>query len=103
MWKEKCGVKHDSGKPQWHLLRGMFQAVDEVMRVRAFGVEKYKDPDNWLNVEDGERRYTEAAIRHFTAALDGKERDEESGLLHLAHGSCSALFALAFALKRAEP
>lgn len=92
-------MKSDTGKPQWHLLRGMLGALDDVLRVRAYGVEKYGDPDNWLTVTDGHRRYVDAACRHLSRVLDGEHIDPESGLPHLAHAACSVLFALAMGLK----
>lgn len=87
--------KNDTGKPKWHLLRGMFGALDCVIRVREYGVHKYGDPDNWLLVEDGERRYVNAAMRHLARVIEGEHADPESGLPHLAHAACSVLFALA--------
>jgi hypothetical protein len=92
-------MKSDTGKPQWWLLRGMIPAIDYVMLVREYGVKKYKDPDNWLTVTDGHRRYVDAACRHLSRVVDGESIDPESGLLHLGHAACSALFALAFALR----
>lgn len=92
-------MKSDTGKPQWWLLRGMFAALDYLTFVREYGVKKYKDPDNWQNVEDGERRYVDAAFRHLAKHANGERVDPESGLLHLGHAFCSVGFALAFALR----
>ena len=56
-----------------------------------FGTEKYKDPENWKQVEA--ERYKDAMFRHMLAYLDDPEGvDEESGLLHLDHLCCNAAF-----------
>lgn len=67
--------------------------IDEIRRVRLFGVKKYKDPDNWRRVEP--QRYWDACVRHIIAALDDyKKTDEESGLLHLSHAATNLAFLL---------
>jgi hypothetical protein len=64
----------------------------------TYGAAKYGD-DNWREVEA--YRYLDALGRHLAQAsgvsLQGEpesDSDPESGLLHLAHVACNALFLL---------
>ena len=66
-----------------------------VLAVLEFGAQKYA-PGNWLKVSEPHERYTNAALRHLVARIEGEVRDPESGLPHLAHAVCSLLFALHF-------
>lgn len=95
-WESDCdmeetnqAVKADSGKPQLTLVPR--QIIFDIAEIRAFGVKKHKDPDNWKKVEI--QRYRDAAFRHFMAYLDDPQgNDEESGLSHLAHLACNIAF-----------
>ena len=84
-------VKADKGKLRLSLVpRGIIRAI---ARIRMYGVEKYKDPDNWKRVEI--ERYRDAAFRHFLAYLDNpKGKDKESGLYHLWHLACNIAFLI---------
>ena len=85
-------AKYDGGKP--HPSYVPPAAIRAVMEVREYGTAKYKDPENWRNVEPYSR-YWEATLRHVLAAWDDfMKRDEESGLLHLAHIATNAAFLL---------
>lgn len=90
MSAEMTGTKYDSGKLQWSLLP--FGPLSDVVKVLMFGAKKYA-PDNWKKVEPPSR-YGDAAMRHLIAYLEGEKIDPESGLPHLAHLVCCALFLL---------
>ena len=82
-------AKADAGKLQLTLVPT--QIIRDIARVRMYGVQKYKDPDNWKRVEL--ERYKDAAYRHFLAYLDDPSGvDEESGLPHLWHLACNVAF-----------
>lgn len=82
-------VKADAGKPRLTLVPR--QIIWDVAAVREYGNRKYKDPDNWKQVET--QRYRDAAYRHFMAYLDDPQGvDEESGLPHLSHLACNIAF-----------
>lgn len=82
-------AKADSGKP--HLTLVPQEIIYAIARVREYGVEKYKDPENWKRVEP--ERYRDAAYRHWLAYLkDPQGVDEESGLPHLWHLACNVAF-----------
>lgn len=85
----KQEAKADAGKPQLTLVPR--QILFDIAKIRAFGVKKYGDPDNWKQVDI--QRYRDAAFRHFVAYLDDPQgNDKESGLSHLAHLACNIAF-----------
>ncbi len=94
-----AGIKHDSGKPQWHLLP--YDALSYVVKVMTFGADKY-GPGNWRQLEAPEDRYFSALMRHLAAWQLGERFDPETGLPHLAHAATNALFLLWFDLKRSN-
>jgi hypothetical protein len=89
-------LKFDDGKPRWELLP--FDAVGAVVDVLTFGAKKYA-PNSWRALENGRERYTGALLRHLVAWNAGEQIDPESGLHHLAHVACNALFLVAIAGK----
>lgn len=83
--------KKDGGKDRWSLLP--WKGVRWIVKVLGFGAKKYK-PGGWRTVDNAVERYGDAAARHLAAYLDGEIIDPESGLPHLAHMSCCAIFLL---------
>lgn len=82
-------AKADAGKLELDLVPT--QIIREIARIRMYGTEKYKDPDNWKNVET--RRYVNAMLRHALAFwADPNGVDIESGLPHLSHLACNVAF-----------
>lgn len=88
---EGGNYKYDDGKVDYTLLE--WSAIEELAKVRMFGVEKYKERDSWKKVEPFSR-YEAAALRHLIAYLEGEKNDKESGLSHLAHVMCNCMFLL---------
>lgn len=94
-WKihHPVGVKKDQGKLRWSLLpKGV---VSMVLQVLEFGAVKYS-VDNWQKVDEHERRYYDATMRHIEAWRMKETNDPESGLPHLAHAVCCLMFLLWF-------
>jgi len=89
------GRKNDSGKPDWTLMP--WSALTEVQRVMDYGAKKY-DKNNWMYVKRPRPRYLAAMFRHVVAYAKGEQLDPESGLHHLAHAVCCALFIIHFEL-----
>lgn len=97
-----AGMKFDGGKLLFSCLtRGLAYPLKAVAAVLTYGAQKYA-ADSWQTVPDAERRYEDALDRHLNAWKMGEKFDEESGLHHLAHAACNALFLLWFQMKR-EP
>ena len=90
-------------KDRWHLLlaASLLPAVRDVVLVLMPGERKYAR-DNWAMVEGARDRYYSAAIRHLTAWMSGERDDAESGLPHLSHAVCCALFLAALDKRRAS-
>lgn len=94
--------KHDAKKPRLGLVvLGFARAPQAVGEVATFGAGKYTD-NGWVDVPDGERRYTDAMLRHLLQEAQGEANDPESGLTHAAHVAWNALARLDLALRRAE-
>lgn len=91
------GPKYDGGKLQYSLIPPVATAA--LAEVLTFGAQKYA-PNSWQTVEDGERRYLDALMRHLEAYRDGEEIDPESGLSHLKHLICNTAFLLHFEAER---
>ena len=82
-------AKADNGKPRLTLVPR--RIIWDIAAIREYGTEKYRDPENWRDVEP--ERYRDAAYRHFMAYLDDPSSvDEESGLPHLWHLACNIAF-----------
>lgn len=82
-------VKADSGKPRLSLVP--CEVIRCIARIREYGTNKYKDPDNWRRVEV--ERYRDAMFRHLLAYIEKPNGiDEESGLPHLWHVACNVAF-----------
>lgn len=92
------GAKLDAGKVRAGLVnRGFARALLAVGEVGTFGAEKYT-PHGWVEVPDGEARYTDALHRHLLqGALE--DHDPDSGLLHAAHAAWNALAVLELMLR----
>ena len=99
LYGEAKGKKFDSGKLRLDLLP--FDALEEVAKVLMYGAEKY-GAHNWREVDNAKERYTSALLRHLSAIMQGEEVDPESGLKHIAHLACNALFLVSFDRKESE-
>jgi hypothetical protein len=92
------GRKYDSGKRQWWYMWQFLPELEQVTDILTFGDKKYpaEDGSNWRLVDNAERRYTSALMRHLSAYLQGEKVDAESGKSHLAHMITNALFLMWF-------
>ena len=88
-------AKNDYGKLRWVLMP--WDALSEVVRVLMFGASRY-GRNNWTQGM-AHTRFSDAAIRHIIAWQHGQDRDEESGVHHLAHAACGLLFLVAYSLR----
>lgn len=67
-----------------------FESMEPMIRVLMFGAEKY-EPFNWMKGLD-KVEILESMQRHLAALLAGEEIDPESGLPHMGHIQCNAMF-----------
>ncbi|BAS69545.1 gp174 [Pectobacterium phage PPWS1] len=96
------GMKYDGGKPRMDLLlTGCPQALTQVAEILTFGAQKYA-AHSWQTVPQGSERYLAALLRHLTAHAGGEDKDPESGMSHLAHAACNAMFILELEARNAK-
>lgn len=89
------GKKYDNGKPMAGTLTDVFsRALMSVGACIEYGTHKYPDPKNWQLVDNGIKRYRDAMVRHLLKYNAGIDKDEETGLPHLAHMCWNALAIL---------
>lgn len=86
----EAGAKGDLGKARMDLLP--MEALMKVAEVMTYGANKYTD-GGWREVPDGDKRYKAALLRHMVKE-EFEDCDDETGMLHLAHEACNALFRL---------
>jgi hypothetical protein len=93
--RDRCllrpGKKHDDSKLRYDLIPPV--ALKALAEVLTHGAEKY-GPNNWQALDNFEARYTAALMRHLEAWRSGEKLDKDSGLPHLAHLLCNAVFLL---------
>ena len=87
--KEAGGTKYDQEKPDFSLIDAEW--LEEVAKVMTFGKTKYA-AHNW-RAGIALSRVLSAGLRHLWAVVRGEDNDPETGLSHLAHLSCCAMFA----------
>lgn len=83
-------IKHDAEKPDLTLLFDAPNALLGITKVLEFGAKKYAR-GNWKLCNDTSR-YRKALLRHFLALQNGELTDPETGLPHVYHIGCNALF-----------
>lgn len=88
------GNKDDGGKVRYELLPP--EALEEVAKVLTFGAEKYGERNWELGINYS--RVFGALLRHIWAWWNPlqPDKDDETGLSHLAHATCCVMFLLTF-------
>jgi len=89
------GKKFDQGKTWFWFLP--WEAIDAIARVMMHGADKY-EVNNWKYVKPP-IRYVDALYRHLNLWCSGEKVDKDSGLPHLAHVGCNAIFIIWLELK----
>lgn len=85
---EQKAERFNDGKLKWSLVH--FKSLEPMVRVLMFGAQKYS-VDNWKKGLD-KKEILESMQRHLAALIDGEQNDPESGLSHMGHIQCNALF-----------
>ncbi len=88
--QENVGIKFDQDKIRMDLLCPY--AMEELSKVLTFGSRKYA-PWNWAKGITTSRLVA-AALRHTFAYMRGEDKDPETGLHHMAHAMCCAMFII---------
>lgn len=81
-------MRFNEGKLEWSLVD--FDSLEDMVKVLEFGAKKYK-PDNWKKPMKV-YKIIESMLRHTFALLRGELNDKESGLPHIGHIQCNAMF-----------
>lgn len=84
------GIKNDYGKPPVGLLSTA--ALIEMSKVLAYG-EGHYGRHNWRK-GIAWQRLINAALRHILAFNGGEDKDEATGISHIAHAMCMLMFLL---------
>lgn len=85
--EESGGMKADGNKIMMELFP--MSVMEKVSAVLTFGAQKY-EPNNWKKVDP--ERYKGAMLRHLAAIERGETVDPDSGLPHIDHVACNAVF-----------
>lgn len=82
------GLRYNQGRRKWSLVH--FESIEPMIEVLEFGAKKYA-PKNWMKGLKKEE-ILESMQRHLAKLMDGEENDGESGLSHMGHIQCNAMF-----------
>jgi hypothetical protein len=96
----KTGLRFNEGKVRWSLVD--YASLEPMIRVLMYGAGKYDD-HNW---KKGlvHKEVLECLQRHLAALMDGETHDKESGLPHIGHVMCNAMFYSYFTeVKKEKP
>ena len=88
MKKEGQAERFNTGKLRWSLVD--YKSLEPMVKVLEFGCVKY-DEHNWKKGLPT-TEICESMIRHLTAYLEGEDTDPDSGLSHIGHIQCNAMF-----------
>jgi hypothetical protein len=86
--KQEKAARYNAGKPKWSLVH--FESLVPMIRVLEYGCIKYA-PFNWQKPMDL-MEILESMQRHLAALFDGEICDKESGVSHMGHIQCNAMF-----------
>lgn len=86
--RKEQAMRFNEGKPQYSMLD--LRSLQPAVRVLEFGAEKY-ERDNWKKGMPMSK-ILDSMLRHIAAIQTGEMIDPESGLPHVGHIQCNALF-----------
>lgn len=82
------GIRANEGKPRFSLISPY--AAEGLAKVLTYGAAKY-EPHNWKKGLSFEETI-DSLMRHLTAIQRGELIDPETGLMHIDHVQCNAMF-----------
>jgi len=80
--------RFNEGKPQYSLLD--LKSMEPMVRVLEYGCQRYSR-DNWRKGLPA-TEILDSLLRHVTTLQRGERLDSESGLQHIGHILCNAMF-----------
>jgi hypothetical protein len=86
--EKEQALRYNQGKLEWSLVD--FKSLEGMVRVLEMGAKKY-DRHNWKKGMPV-TQVSESLMRHLFAFLNGEDYDKESGLHHMSHVMCNAMF-----------
>jgi len=89
LFKNRIIGRFNEGKPQWTLMDS--DAMLPMISVLAYGKKKY-DRDNWKKACPKRLDLMDSLQRHAMKIIAGESVDPESGLPHIGHLMCNAMF-----------
>jgi len=92
--RDKQALRYNQGKVQWSLVD--YKSIEPMVRVLEYGCKKYAK-DNWKKGMPASQ-IIESMLRHTYKLLEGELVDPESGIEHVGHIQCNAMF-LAYVLR----
>lgn len=90
-------LRYNDGKSKWSLVD--LNSLEPMVKVLMYGAEKYS-PNNWRKGLKVTEIY-ESMFRHLIQLMGGEDIDSESGLPHIGHIQCNAMF-MAYMLENRE-
>ena len=96
--EDKVATRYDEEKPMMALVDSY--AHTELARVLTFGASKY-DRENWRKGMQWSRCIS-SLERHIAAFKMGQDVDPETGINHMAHAMCNAMFLVWYSEHRKE-
>ncbi len=92
--RDKQALRYNQDKVQWSLVD--YKSIEPMVRVLEYGCFKYSK-DNWKKGMPASQ-IIESMLRHTYKLLEGELVDPESGIEHVGHIQCNAMF-LAYVLR----
>lgn len=93
--EDNQALRFNMGKVPMHLVPP--DALLELVKVYQEGAKKYA-PRNWERGMDWSKCF-DSLMRHALAWQTGQDRDDETGLLHMAHAAWNAIALVAYHLR----
>jgi hypothetical protein len=81
--------RFNQGKPQWTLMNS--KAIEPMIQVLMYGAQKY-ERNNWMKACPKRLDLMDSLERHSLKIIAGESIDPESGLPHIGHLMCNAMF-----------
>ena len=98
MEEKEQSIRYNVNKTQWSLVD--YEALESMVKVLEFGADKY-DRDNW-KIGMPVTSVCDSMLRHIYAFMNGEDNDPESGISHIGHIMCNAMFLSNYMKHRKE-